>query len=168
VFRDLTADERDQLYVSRRRHKTAAVLLHELGHNLGAAHQDEPDTIMNPKYSDHSSSFDSHTRELMMATLDARLHRAHAAPRVAAAAHPKLVIVINDAGDKLVGGRAIDDATLDELLRMSFADDKDTEIVISATRKVPMKIVSGVMERAKTIGFRTLALANGYDDRAAP
>ena len=75
-FHDLTADEREAMYFARRKHKTAALLLHELGHTYGAPHTDMGDTIMSPMYSDQSSSFDSKSRELIRATLDERLHRA--------------------------------------------------------------------------------------------
>lgn len=165
MFRDLSADAREQLYVTRRRHKTATVLLHELGHNLGLQHDPATDTIMSDKYSSQASSFSDGARGLMMATLDQRLGRKTLA-QTAASAHPSLVILINDAGEKLVGGRPVDDATLDELLRLSAADDANTEVVVRATHKVPRDSVRTVMDRAKAAGLTKMSLAVGYDDRA--
>src|SRR5262245_7263923 len=46
AFRDLLPSERELALDARRRHKTAVVLLHELGHTFGADHGAEQDTIM--------------------------------------------------------------------------------------------------------------------------
>ena len=164
-FRDLSADAREQLYITRRRHKSAAILLHELGHNLGAQHDPAPDTIMSDKYSNQASSFSDAARERIVAMLDHRLGRktlAASAPK----AHPTLVIQINDGGERLVGGRPVDDATLDELLKLSAADDANTELVVRATRKVPRDSVQKLMDRAKAAGITKMSLAVGYDDRS--
>jgi predicted Zn-dependent protease len=75
AFTELRAEERDLLYQSRRRHKTIALLLHELGHNLGADHVPTEDTLMHETYSERSSAFDPQSHEVILATLDQRLHR---------------------------------------------------------------------------------------------
>jgi biopolymer transport protein ExbD len=107
---------------------------------------------MNAMYSDHSTSFSEPARELMLATLDARL--GGAAP--ADGRHPTLVIEIDRAGDASVGGKTVDDATLDELLQLSIADDPETGVVLECDRNAPhaavVRIVDGV-KASKTKRF---------------
>jgi len=153
AFPDLRADERDALFASRRRHKTAAVLLHELGHNLGATHETEANTIMNATYSDHSASFSDHSREVMLATLAERVHRGHGTATVNHP-HPQLVVRINDKQQAVIGGQLVDDATVAELFRMSYADDHDTQVVIKAPRSVPSAAVVRLLELAKAAGLQ--------------
>jgi biopolymer transport protein ExbD len=160
VFRELTPEQRDSLYRARRRHKTTAVLLHELGHNLGAGHEELPDTIMNAQYSDKSASFTPQARDAMLATVDARLSRKHVVRKTAPAdTHPTLIIKLDAAGERFIGGNAIDDSTLDDLLRMSFADDRDTNVVVKAARGTPKQAVIKVLDRAKAAGLQRLAVA---------
>jgi len=170
-FTELLAEERDLLYKSRRRHKTTAVLLHELGHNLGAEHVPTEDTLMHETYSERSSAFDPQSHEVILATLDQRLHRGRGAPaaepttpessaRVAApVAHHKLAVNINDAGQYSAGSHTLDDATLDGLLRQSFTDDPDTEIVVTAAKHAPRAAVIDLLDRAKAIGLQRFSLA---------
>jgi biopolymer transport protein ExbD len=162
AFRDLSKQERDTLYVARRRHKTTAILLHELAHNLGAPHVDQPETIMNPMYSERSASFDMQSRELALSTLDARLHRKRAVAEVRppTRAHPTVVVTLTDTGDSLVGGRVIDGDTLGELLRLSFQDDPETEVVVKASARTPHTAVIGVIDRANAVGLHRVSLAS--------
>ena len=146
------------MYQARRRHKTTSTLLHELGHNLGAPHTTEPDTIMDAIYSDHAASFDPHSRERILATLDARLHRARAAP-AKPEAHPTLSIRVTESAQLVVGGNVIDLATLDELLELSFKDDADTAVLVKASSKAPHDAIMGVLEHAKAAGLRRMAIA---------
>ena len=172
AFTELRAEERDLLYQSRRRHKTTATLLHELGHNLGAEHVPDQDTLMHEMYSERSSTFDPHSHEVILAALDERLHRdrsgapagesatREAAPRAAASrTHARLVIHIDDAGQRIVGGREVDDATLDGLLRMCFTDDPDTEVIVQAGRRAPHAAVIDLFDRAKAAGLQRLSIA---------
>jgi predicted Zn-dependent protease len=53
----LPEEERDALYEARLEHKAAVVLLHEIGHALGADHDDDEDSIMNPLYGPHRARF---------------------------------------------------------------------------------------------------------------
>jgi biopolymer transport protein ExbD len=180
-FRNLSATERDTLYVARRRHQNAALFLHELAHNLGAPHRDEQ-TIMNPKYSDKAASFDPATHEIMLATLDRRLHRTPPASRTAAVSpapatmaasrpttpatpgaaspaptphgnHPSLVLLVDATGRIVLGGQILDDGTLDGLMRLSFDDDHDTAVVVKPVRAAPQTMVTKVIDRAKAVGF---------------
>ncbi|HEX3481803.1 MAG TPA: matrixin family metalloprotease [Kofleriaceae bacterium] len=75
VFTELRAEERELLYQARRRHKTTGVLLHELGHNLGAEHVPDEDTLMHEAYSEHASKFDPHSRGVILAGFDRWLRR---------------------------------------------------------------------------------------------
>jgi hypothetical protein len=172
AFTELRAEERDLLYQSRRRHKTTAILLHELGHNLGADHVSTEDTLMHDTYSERSSAFDPHSHELILATLDSRLRRGHAtapaaqpagpeAPaRVAASKpHPQLVVTVDDAGQHSVGGHTIDDAALDGLLRLCFTDDPATQIVLKVGKHTPHAAVVDLINRGKAIGLQQFALA---------
>lgn len=73
AFPDINQDKREAVLDARRRHKTTAVLLHELAHSLGALHETEPGWIMNPIYSHLAASISDRNRDLMLLTLDDRL-----------------------------------------------------------------------------------------------
>lgn len=47
---ELSDDEREKLVRARRRHRAEAVLLHELGHILGALHESQVASLMHPSY----------------------------------------------------------------------------------------------------------------------
>ena len=171
-FPDLPDDEKRKLFGARRRHKVAAVLLHELGHNLGAPHFAGADSLMSPQYSHRAASFDADSRRQVMAGLDARLRRtpratASTAPRSRSSApiplpsdlHPTLVVVIDANGRRMVGGNTLDDDTLDGLLKLSFDDDKDTSILVQARAGAPQAVVTAVVDRARTIGLARVTVA---------
>lgn len=162
VFTKLEPEEREAMYVARRRHKTAALLLHELGHNFGAGHVDELDTLMNATYSDHSAAFDAHSRDVIRATLDERLHRRSAQATTAAAtpAHATLVIALDEQGVPHVGGQPVDDASLRELLKLTYDDDHDTQVVVKTSRKAPHEAVIKILDAAKAVGLTRMALAS--------
>jgi len=56
-FDELEESERVKLYRSRRRHKVAAVLLHELGHNFGLPHEVERTSVMFKSYDPKASGY---------------------------------------------------------------------------------------------------------------
>jgi hypothetical protein len=68
-FDGVSESERQKIYSERRRHKTVAVFLHELGHTLGATHRTARDTIMSPAYSPNERGFDDATLGLLRVTL---------------------------------------------------------------------------------------------------
>jgi hypothetical protein len=72
-FTELSAGERAELYRSRRAHQASAVLIHELGHCLGAVHVRSPSDLMHETYDTEMSSFDDSVARLMRITLDQRL-----------------------------------------------------------------------------------------------
>lgn len=57
TLRLLDEDERQALYRERLRHKEVVVLLHELGHALGAPHVDWPGAVMRPIYERDAATF---------------------------------------------------------------------------------------------------------------
>jgi tetratricopeptide (TPR) repeat protein len=73
AFPNIDARRRDEVLEARRRHKTAAVLIHELAHSLYALHELDGGRIMNPGYSHHAMSIGDRNRELMRLTLEDRL-----------------------------------------------------------------------------------------------
>ena len=158
-FQKLSKDEREAMYTARRRHKTTSLLLHELAHNLGAPHTVQADTIMYPIYSDRSSAFDGQSREVMLARLG-RTHAVVATATPAAAQHPVLAITIDAAGQRILGGRVLDDDSLDGLLQLSAKDDPDTEVIVKAAKGAPHPAVIQVIDRAKAAGLRRMSIAS--------
>src|SRR6187402_3305633 len=73
AFRDLLPEERELSLEARRHHKTAVVLLHEIGHIFGSDHDVDQDTIMNASYSHRASAFSAKAREVMLRTIDQRV-----------------------------------------------------------------------------------------------
>jgi hypothetical protein len=166
LFTELSAEERELLYHSRRRHKTTGILLHELGHNLGAEHVEHVDTLMHAMYSDHASKFDPHSREVILASVDRRLRRgpsasADAAPpaapgaAAATAAKPttRLVIDLDSAGEVSTKDKPLDGAQLDAL----FVDaGSSTEVTVRYTKGTPLDTVSAIVGRAQAAGCRVV------------
>jgi hypothetical protein len=84
-FDELSAEERTRLLRGRRQHRETAVLLHEIGHALGALHERDPRSLMHPRYDKGMAAFsveatdimritvDHHTRTSTMGTLDPEL-----------------------------------------------------------------------------------------------
>jgi hypothetical protein len=157
-FGKLSAEQRESLYVARRRHKTTALLLHELAHNLGAPHSVLADTIMYPIYSDRAAAFDSQSRDLMLARLG-RKTTAIVEATPAVAPHPVLAITVDAQGQLILGGRTLDDDSLDGLLQLSFKDDPDTEVVVKAAKSAPQAAVIKVLDHAKAAGLKRMAIA---------
>jgi biopolymer transport protein ExbD len=171
AFPDLRADERELALVHLRHHKTAVILLHELGHNFGSDHETEG-TIMSATYSNHATSFSDKARITMLRTIDHRLGREPTVPgeappaeAAAASAQPAaapappavrrepIVIRVTKAGHTIVDGKKLDATALDALFKSAFVDDTETAIVIKQDRKVPTGAVGDVIDRAKAIGL---------------
>jgi hypothetical protein len=66
---ELDESERDKLFHARLEHKTAVVLLHELGHTLGALHELDKTNVMNPRYSTSLQRFGAETLDVMRVVL---------------------------------------------------------------------------------------------------
>jgi hypothetical protein len=69
---EISQDERDRLRRARLSHKLAAVVLHEVGHTLGALHEKDADSLMYPEYSPERQALTVHAREVMRFTLERR------------------------------------------------------------------------------------------------
>ena len=160
VFTDLRSEERELLYQARRRHKTTGVLLHELGHNLGADHVPDEDTLMHEAYSEHAAKFDPHSRGLMLASFDRRLRRgqsaatepAPATQSPSAARAPMRLVIDLDAGGKVsVSGKSLDDAQLDALFS---GTDRPTDVVIRYSKGTPAEARNAILGRAQAAGCR--------------
>ena len=70
-----------------------------------------------------------------------------------------LIVGILASGEVYVNGQQVRDADLDTIFQNSFAKDKDTQIVIQADGDAAHRRVVGVMERAKNVGLRRIAIA---------
>ena len=66
---ELSAEEREGLVKGRRKHRAAALLLHEIGHTLGAIHDDAAPSVMNPAYANERSGFSPQNAALVEITL---------------------------------------------------------------------------------------------------
>lgn len=70
---ELSPSERSRLYEQRKRHKETAVLLHEVGHALGALHVKEAFDLMHPSYDKNMQKFAGPNLELMGYVISERL-----------------------------------------------------------------------------------------------
>lgn len=104
AFPDIDREQREQVLEARRRHKTTALLIHELAHSLSALHETEPDQIMNPAYSHRAASIGARNRELMRIALEDRL-RPPAARDPRATAHKLLAALEPESGGWVAGER---------------------------------------------------------------
>jgi hypothetical protein len=68
----LDAEERSRLYQQRKRHKEAAVLLHEIGHTLGGLHVRDRADLMNAEYDQAMQRFAEANVDLMQRVLSWR------------------------------------------------------------------------------------------------
>ena len=170
AFPDLRAEERELALVHLRHHKTAVVLLHELGHVFGVDHEGDSKTIMYSSYSSHATAFSDHAVAVMLQTIDQRLQRKSTTPEPAApsvasapaatpvAAAPvvhrePIVIRVTKAGHTIIEGKRLTVEQLDALFKAAFADDPKTKIIIQEDRKVPQGAVGAVIDRASAIGL---------------
>jgi hypothetical protein len=67
---DLSIDERERVVRSRRRHRAAAIFLHEIGHVLGALHEAARESLMYPGYDVKMNGFGPDAVLLMRLALD--------------------------------------------------------------------------------------------------
>jgi biopolymer transport protein ExbD len=176
AFPDLRAEERELALVQLRHHKSAVVLLHELGHVLGVEHETDATSIMNAAYSNHATAFSAQARAIMLRSIDQRLQRKQEGasepppvasqpakpegpPRPAVAHHAPVVIRVTKKAVTMVDGKRLTADALDALLKAVFAEDPQTTIVISEDRNVPTGVVGGLIDRVKAIGLTKFELA---------
>lgn len=72
VFTKLTETEQSTLYRERKLHKERSVVLHELGHLLGAPHDIAADSLLNPNYSAQRARFTPGMLQLLVKSLELR------------------------------------------------------------------------------------------------
>jgi hypothetical protein len=72
TFDALDPEERSRLYQQRKRHKESMVLLHELGHVLGALHSVSRSEVMHPSYDKAMQGFSPSNVEIMRLVLAER------------------------------------------------------------------------------------------------
>lgn len=161
-FPDLPAEERANAYEVRRRHKTAAVLLHELGHNLGMNHEEVEDTLMSSRYSEHSTAFSATAHETIQRTIDRRLGggvvTAAAAPAsTATKVHPKVVVHIT-ATEVLIDDKPEEPGPQIGRFSAYAAMDPETEVIIHKDKGVPTSAMTDVIDRAKSQGLTRFSI----------
>ncbi len=71
-FTELSEDEKRRLYAARKRHKAAAVLLHEIGHTLGMPHELDSRSMMSATYNTDANAFGAHAARLGQRALELR------------------------------------------------------------------------------------------------
>jgi hypothetical protein len=71
-FAELSREARDELYRSRRAHRASAVLIHELGHCLGAVHVQAPAELMYARYGTEMTTLSEPVAAVMRITLAER------------------------------------------------------------------------------------------------
>ena len=169
AFRDLLPEERELSLEQRRHHKTAVVLLHEVGHIFGYDHDVDPDTIMHASYSHRASAFSAKAREAMLRTIDQRIGRAGSPgearetrettaaigppPRAPARAEP-LVFLVTPSDDVESGGKLVNQREASDLLEAAFAQNHGTEVIIKRARAAPKDKLEWIVARATEIGLK--------------
>jgi len=81
-FAELSADDRARIEGQRKRHRALAVFLHEIGHTLGALHENDERSLMHPSYSPKMAGFGGGAVALMRIALDGAGAREIAAERL--------------------------------------------------------------------------------------
>jgi hypothetical protein len=82
-FSELNEDDRARMVRQRKRHRALAVLLHELGHSLGAVHEQDAQSLMHPVYDPKMNGFGGGGITLMRVALDGSDHAAMARDQLA-------------------------------------------------------------------------------------
>ncbi|MFT3699988.1 MAG: hypothetical protein QM831_42985 [Kofleriaceae bacterium] len=155
AFPKLSVEERERAHQARRVHKTTSVLLHELGHNFGANHEATDDTMMASVYSIHSTGFSDEARQIIQATIDARLG-GRPEPRPVVVTGHTLHVHVMATGIE-IDGKPVPDERLDGVLSQ-HADDPSIDVIVHKDDNVPAARADDVITRAKAMGltrFRT-------------
>jgi hypothetical protein len=71
-YGELSEEERRRVQKDARRHRAAAVFLHELGHTLGALHERSDQSLMYPEYRARMTSFSPEATGVMRGVLERR------------------------------------------------------------------------------------------------
>ncbi len=71
-YAELSEEERRRVQTAARRHRAAAILLHELGHTLGALHERSDQSLMYPQYRSRMTTFSPEALPVMRSVLERR------------------------------------------------------------------------------------------------
>jgi len=166
AFPDLKKEELERSHALRRLHKTAAVLLHELGHNLGVDHESTPDTMMNGGYSHNTTGFSDQALKTMSQNIPTHqdgpprpIPVANAQPASApkpgqpAKSGNSIELIVTAKGQIMLGGNILVGAALKETLESSPKIDPGVELVIQKAPGAPAGVVNDLELRARKAGF---------------
>jgi len=162
AFPDLSKQEIERSHALRKQHKTAAVLLHELGHNLGVDHESAPDTMMNGGYSHTTTGFSDQALAKMRNNV--ALHQGAPPPQAIPVPHaqpasvtkggqpPKsgnsIQLIVTAQGQVMLGGNILGGAGLRQTLQ-SATVDPGVELVIQRAPGAPQNVVDAVKQKAQ-------------------
>jgi tetratricopeptide (TPR) repeat protein len=108
-FPDVPIKDAGDALDARRRHKQTCLLLHQLGHTLGAIHETDPSWIIHATYDPQMATISERNRELMQIALEDRLKINELHDKVATASQLLGAIEKNDWGGWVAGEK--DDET---------------------------------------------------------
>jgi hypothetical protein len=166
AFPDLSKAQIERSHELRKLHKTASVLLHELGHNLGVDHERDEDTMMSGGYSHRTTGFSD--KALATIGQNVAVHMGHTPgliPGAQRASLPKpgqaptksgkqIEIIVTARGQKLFGGNIVDGAKLQATLVSEANSDPGVELVIQKAMGAPEDAVNDLKMRAQKVGIR--------------
>jgi tetratricopeptide (TPR) repeat protein len=151
VFDELAEAERVRLMDARRRHKQTVVILHELGHTLGAIHETDPGWLMHPSYDPRMATVSDKNRDIMMRAIEHRLKPKE--QRDDLAFFRELLNLVE--GDDFGGWVASDRDDLVAFLREHIEVDRATEVA----SPIPQEVRAQYAAIAALIQKRDLARA---------
>lgn len=105
AFDTLSTEARTHLYAERKQHKETAVLLHELGHSLGAVHASDPNDLLHPEYHNTATRFTPANLTLMHYILEDRLKSDRERDELALVKQVQAYFTQNDSSEWLAGER---------------------------------------------------------------
>ena len=79
-FDELNEEERARLRRERKQHRALTMLLHEVGHTLGAPHEEAHQSVMHPAYDPKMAGFSMQATEMMRIAVARRAQGAQGAP----------------------------------------------------------------------------------------
>jgi hypothetical protein len=166
AFPDLEKAQIERSHGLRKLHKTASVLLHELGHNLGVNHEPEEDTMMSGGYSHRTTGFS----DKALATMRQNIAQHSITPPMGVpipggqvAGAPKkgqaptksgeqIVVTIAANGAIIFGGNILVGSQLRQVLS-SVSVDPGLELVIQTVPNAPQSAVTSLKMEAQKAGF---------------
>jgi metallopeptidase family M12-like protein/biopolymer transport protein ExbD/TolR len=161
AFPDVPADEIDAALLARRKHKQTTLLLHELGHSLGANHEPQPDAMMNAGYSRMVTGYSSGAREAMLQGIEQRMHPELAGVQQVAAHHGanRVELAIISDGRVMHGDNFVQGAALAQMLEQAHRDDPDTEVVIRKHKSAPAAALQELVGKANAAGLQRVSVS---------